>query len=61
MFSFPSEESLSQLFLTFSLFGESFFFFLARVVRKVTLTERQTCFVNVNLLLSGLGAWAGLA
>ena len=28
-------------------------------LKKVTLTERQTCFLNVNLLLSGLGVWAG--
>ena len=24
-------------------------------LEKVTLTERQTCFLNINLLLSGLG------
>ena len=28
-------------------------------LKKVTLTERQTCFLNINLLLSGLGVWAG--
>ena len=28
-------------------------------LKKVTLIERQTCFLNVNLLLSGLGVWAG--
>ena len=30
-------------------------------LKKVTLTERQTCFLNVNLLLSRLGVWAGQA
>ena len=28
-------------------------------LEKVTLTERQTCFLNVNLLLSRRGVWAG--
>ena len=28
-------------------------------LKKVTLTERQTCFLNVNFLLSGVGVWAG--
>ena len=28
-------------------------------LKKVTLPERQNCFLNVNLLLSGLGVWAG--
>ena len=28
-------------------------------LQKVTLTERQTCCLNVNLLLSGQGVWAG--
>ena len=28
-------------------------------LKKVTLTERQTCFLNVNLLLSRRGVWAG--
>ena len=28
-------------------------------LKKVTLTERQTWFLNVNLLLSGLGVWVG--
>ena len=30
-------------------------------LKKVTLTKRQTCFLMVNLLLSGLGVWAGKA
>ena len=32
---------------------------LVLTLKKVTLTERQTCFLNVNLLLSRLGVWAG--
>ena len=28
-------------------------------LKKVTFTERQTCFLNVNLLLSRRGVWAG--